>query len=243
MPSKVVGWLGVLVIVASVIFMTSFAYADDTLKSNNYVFSESSVGSDDTLQSGSTNYQVTSSTGDLVVGDSSSNGYNLSSGSKTTNDPALSFAITNGNSSFGSFSTANPTTATTTFSVSNYTSYGYVVQIVGKPPTYGSHTISAMTSTDASIAGTEQFGINVVANTIPSNFGANPDNGQFGFGTAAINYNETNKFRYVSGETIAMAPKSSGITNYTISYLVNVNSLTPGGQYTSDQILIVTGTY
>ena len=69
--------------------MTNFVYAEDILKSNSYQFDESSVGSDGTLQSGSANYQVTNSTGDLVVGDSSSSGYNLSSGSKTTNDPSL----------------------------------------------------------------------------------------------------------------------------------------------------------
>ena len=46
-----------------------------------------------------------------------------------------------------------------------------------------------------------------------------PDNGQFGFGVAAVNYNESNKFRYVSGETIAMAPKSSGQTNYNYQLL------------------------
>ena len=243
MPSKVFGCLGVIMAIVGVILMTNFAYAEDILKSDSYQFDESSVGSDGTLQSGSANYQVTNSTGDLVVGDSSSSGYNLSSGSKTTNDPSLSFSINSGSSSFGSFSTVNPTVTTTSFSVTNYTSYGYVVQIVGTAPKYGSHTIKPMTETASSIAGTEQFGINVVANTSPSNFGANPDNGQFGFGVAAVNYNEPNKFRYVSGETIAMAPKSSGQTNYTISYLVNVDSLTPGGQYTSDQILIVTGTY
>ena len=40
-----------------------------------------------------------------------------------------------------------------------------------------------------------------------------------------------------------MAGKSSGITNYTITYLLNVAGLTPGGEYRSDQTLVVLGTY
>lgn len=244
MPNKVFGWLFLAAIFAGVILMTNFAYAEDSMISPGGLrFDESSVGSDSTLDSSSNNYQVMNATGDLVVGDSSSSNYNISAGSVTTNDPTLSFIINSGAASFGSFSTANPTVTTTNFSVINYTSWGYVVQIVGEPPTDGAHTIAAMDETESSIAGTEQFGINLVANTTPSNFGANPNNGNFGFGVAATNYNISDKFRYVSGETIAMAPKSSGKTDYTISYLVNVNSLTPGGQYTSDQTIIVTGTY
>jgi len=53
----------------------------------------------------------------------------------------------------------------------------------------------------------------------------------------------TNEYRYVSGETIAFAPKDSGKTTYTMSYIINVNSFTPPGQYTTDQTLVVTGTY
>lgn len=149
----------------------------------------------------------------------------------------------NPDANLGSFSATSATTATTTFSVSNYTSYGYVVQIFGDPPTNGTHSINGMGTTGASEVGTDQFGINLVANTAPKSFGANPDQGQFGFGTASANYNTSNQFRYVNGETIASAPKSSGVTTYTISYLVNVAPLTPGGNYTTHQTLVVTGTY
>lgn len=100
-----------------------------------------------------------------------------------------------------------------------------------------------MATNDSSHPGTEQFGINLVANTSPASFGANPNNGDFGFGSVAENYNVANQFRYVSGDTIAKAEKSSGETTYTISYLVNVTGLTPGGSYASNQTLVVTGTY
>lgn len=195
------------------------------------------------LQSSSASYQASSSTGDLAVGNSGSANFQVDAGSQTTNDPALSFSMNNSGVNFGSFTPSSATTTTATFTVSNYTSYGYVVQIAGNPPSNGSHTITAMNTASTSQPGFEQFGINLVANTLPVSVGANPNNGQFGFGSASPNYGTSNSYRYVSGETIATAPKSSGSTIYTISYLVNVGSLTPGGKYTSNQTLIVTGTY
>lgn len=215
----------------------------ETLESPNYRFDESTVGSGGLIQSSSANYTATSAAGDLAIGEASSANYNLEAGSKTSPDPALSFNIPHSDINFGNFTSSSAATTTSTFSVSNYTSYGYVVQIFGDPPMNGPHTIDAMDTTGPSMIGIDQFGINLVANTSPKSFGANPDQGQFGFGTATPNYNTANEFRYVSGETIASAPKSSGVTTYTISYLVNVSSLTPGGRYDSHQTLVVTGTY
>lgn len=219
------------------------APASAELQSANYRFDESAIDSGSLLEGNSNNYKATGATGDLVVGESSSSGYNIQTGSKTTGDPALSFAITSGSVDFGEFTTSAATVTTATFSVTNYTSYGYAVQIFGTPPSYGGHTITSMATSESSVPGTEQFGINLVANTQPQSFGASPDNGLFGFGTAAENYNTANKYRFVSGETIASAPKSSGKTIYTVSYIVNVSSMTPGGQYSGNQTIIVTGTY
>jgi hypothetical protein len=144
---------------------------------------------------------------------------------------------------FGTLTATQARTAVATFSVINYTTYGYVVQIFGDPPTFDSHTIDAMSTLGTSSPGTEQFGINLVANTSPSSFGSNPDNGQFGFGSVASNYSVANEFYYQNGDVIAQASKDSGLTHYTISYLVNVESLTPGGTYAANQTLVVTGTY
>lgn len=215
----------------------------EPLASPNYRFDESTLGSGGFIQSSSDNYRATGATGGLSVGDTSSSNYNVSTGTVTSPDPTLSFAITKADATFGRFSANTPTTATASFSVKNYTSYGYVVQIIGAPPKYGGHTITAMNETGASVTGTEQFGINLVKNTTPVAAGADPDNGEFGHGEAAPNYATPGSFRYVSGETIAYAPKSSGETIYTLTYLVNVAPLTPGGKYTSNQSLVVTGTY
>jgi hypothetical protein len=234
--------LGVILAAYIVCFVTQAAYAAE-LQSANFRFDETAIGAGGLIQSSSNSFQAGTAIGDLGVGNSASSGFQFEAGSVTTDDPALAFAFINANANFGDFSATTPATTTATFSVSNYTSYGYVVQIVGNAPSNGSHTIAAMSTTAGSSPGTEQFGINLVANTSPTSFGANPDQGQFGFGVAATNYNTSNQFRYVSGETVASAPKSSGVTIFTISYLVNVGTLTPGGQYTSNQTIVVTGTY
>lgn len=226
---------------------TSPALATDFPSSPNYRFDETSIGTTNNLQSSSTNYHDQTGAGDTAVGSSSSANFQTQAGSNTSPDPNLTFTVNSGGANFGTFSPATTSTATATFSVVNYTSYGYVVQIAGNPPTYGSHQIDAMSTTTTSQTGVEQFGINLVANTSPVSFGANPDNGtapnDFGYGQAAPNYATSNQFRYVPGEAIAQAPKSSGKTDYTISYIVNVTNLTPGGTYNSNQTLIVTGTY
>lgn len=212
-------------------------------QSTNFTLKETSLGGLGNNGSQSTNFQATTGGGTLGIGNNTATNTQINAGNETTDDPGLSFAITSPTISFGSFSAATATTSTSTFEVSNYTSYGYVVMMVGTPPTNGAHTISAMGSTDTSQAGTEQYGINLVANTSPTSFGANPNHGQFGFGDANTGYDTPNNFRFVSGEQIATGPKSSGKTIYTVSYLINVSSLTPGGVYTANQTFIVTATF
>ncbi len=216
----------------------------DPLTSAHYKFQETSLGGSGLTFSQSANYRSSQSTGVLGIGNSASASFQTYAGNITTSDPTLSFAINTTTVSFGSFSPGAAAVSTAAFQVIDYTSYGYIVQVIGNPPVSSSgHTISAMTSTGPSQAGIEQFGINLVANTSPVSLGSNPDHGQYGFGSATSNYGTSNNYRFVSGETIASAPKSSGETIYTISYIINVNSLTPSGQYTGSQTIVCTGTY
>jgi len=195
------------------------------------------------LQSSSANFKAIDGINDIAIGTSASSNYQVQAGSKTSPDPWLSFSILSSNVDFGTLSPATTSTATASFSVINYTSFGYVVQVAGSAPSNGAHALTSM-STESSQTGIEQFGMNLVANTQPVNpLGANPDNGLFGFGTVATGYSTTNKFTYSNGGIIAQAPKSSGVTTYTISYVMNVQPLTPGGRYQTGQSLVVTGTY
>lgn len=215
----------------------------ETLQSNGYKFEESTIGAGGLIQSNSANYQGSSILGDVAIGNSASANYQVNAGNNTPPDPALTFSVDSATGAFPAFSPTAASTATTQFSVTNYTTYGYAVQLFGSLPTNGSHSISGMSTTAPSQIGIEQFGLNLVANTLPTSLGANPVQTVFGQGVATSNYNTTNQYRFVSGETIATAPKDSGKTSYTISYIINVSSLTHGGQYSADQTMIVTGTY
>jgi hypothetical protein len=240
-------WGGLLLLVCLLGIPGVIVYAQGA--SNGYRIDESFIGPGGRLESGSTNFLLApgqQSTGNIGVGESGSNNFGVQSGSTTTNDPSLACSVGASNINFGNFSTTVTSTATATFSVLNYTAYGYNVAIIGNTPSNGSHNLTGMNPTAASSTGTEQFGINLVANNAPTTFGANPvqvpDN-TFSFGTASANYGTTDNYRYVPGETIATAPRSSGQTDYTISYVVNVSNLTPGGDYTGGQTLVCTGTY
>lgn len=250
-------WLGRLVVLLAVFaasgcLVVGNASADSS-NSAHYQFIDSEVGGGGLGTSSSPNYQSILSTADNVVSsgssDPSSTNYTVAGGSQTPHDPTLSIAITNGAATFNSeFSTTSTATATAQFSVEDYTSYGYVVQIVGKTPSNGTHSIPAMSNGSSgpttSSQGTEQFGINLVQNTTPS-VGSAPDYGQFGLASAKPepNYNTANNFYYSDGDSIASSPKSSGQITYTISYMVNVGQLTPGGVYSSNQSVICTGTF
>jgi hypothetical protein len=237
----------VVVALCLIVFgFTSSAFADPVPSSSNYSLPESYVGPGGAETSTSPNFTSTGTTGDLGVGNSSSANYNTQAGFNTTADPRLTLIVNTTTASFGALSTTVASTATSTFSVLNYTSYGYGVYTIGSPPSMGSHSLAGMSSTTASQVGTEQFGINLKANTSPITFGAeavqNPS-GSFSSGAATIGYNTANNFRYVSGEQIAGASRSSGETDYTISYIINTSITTPGGTYTGAQSLVVIGTY
>ncbi len=215
--------------------------------SNNYSIQEQFIGTGGAVDDGSTNYSGRDTIGDNAIGDSGvSDGNRLQSGYVTDGEPRLAFIVNTSSLDLGGLSTVTAKTGNATFSVLNYTSYGYVVQAFGDPPSSGSHVLSGMSSTDASQTGVEQFGINLRANTSPVTFGADPvqvpDN-TFSFGGAAGGYSTANQFRYVPGETVASATQSSGQTNYTVSYIVNISSVTPGGNYTGKQGFICVGTY
>jgi len=238
----------VVIIWLSMVVVPVLAHAQ-TSNSTNYQIQESFIGPGGNINSNSTNYGGFGTVGDIGVGESSppgSGNFRTISGYNTTNDPALSFAVNTSSLNFGALSVSTAATASATFSVYNYTSSGYVVQLIGAPPSSGAHILTGVSPAAASTVGTEQFGINLVANTAPTTFGANPaqvPTSSFSYGAAATNYNTTNLYRYVAGETIATATQSSGQTNFTISYIVNVATSTPGGSYTGAQELVCTGTY
>lgn len=225
--------------------VTDMVFAQPS-SSSNYQVNESFIGPGGLIDSSSANYSGNESIGGTAVGEGGSASYQTQDGANTTSDPRLEFSVGTSTINFSTVSSTTTATTTATFSVLNYSSSGYVVTINGSPPSNGSHTLTAMSTSGASSVGTEQFGLNLVANTLPTVFGANPvqvPDSSFSNGIAASGYDTANTFRYVDGETIASAAASSGQTNYTVSYILNAAIDTPAGSYIGTQNFICTGTF
>lgn len=202
----------------------------------------------------STNYCAKQSVGELGVGQSNSSSYQAYSGFNTNRYPYLQFIVNPANINFGVLSSSSTATGTATFSVENYLSNGYGVYSVGNPPTSdngsGHQLFSYTSSPVVPTPGTEQFGINLVSNStscgVPVNFGANPvqvPSTNFSYGEAATGYNSSCKFMYQNGAEIADSVKSSGQTDFTISYIADISNVTPAGNYTMDQSLVAVPNY
>ncbi len=214
--------------------------------SSTYCATESSFGIGGELNACSTTYCSKQSAGETAVGKAGSTSFGIQAGFNTTDAPFLEFGINNTNINIGNLSTSSASTTTATFYVRAYLASGYNVVTVSNPPTNGGHALSNLTSPTASSPGTEQFGINLKANTSPTTFGADPSqypDSSFGFGFAATGYNTANVYKYVKNDVIAQSNSSSGRTDYTISYLFNIGSITPGGTYTMIHDLVALATF
>lgn len=203
--------------------------------SPNYKVNEYFFGTGGNLSANSTNYQAKESAGEMTVGNSSSANYQFNAGFNTSDTPLLELAVNGGTYDMGTLNASITGTAVASFTVRNYLSSGYVVVLNGIAPTSadGLHTLTAMSTATTSSPGTEQFGVNLVANTNPV-IGSNPGqvpNSTFSFGTPTASYSTPNNFKFVDGDTIAMSSKSSGQTNYALSMIANVTRTTPDGQY------------
>ena len=232
-------------IVAPMLYET-VVFAAPTFVSPNYGIDEYTMGSGGANDMSSASYRGRASLGDTGVGNSPSTNYQANSGFTTTPDPYIEFTVSGGTVDLGTLSTSAAKTGTATFSVRTYLASGYVVVTGSDPPNNGARILAGMSSAAASSTGTEQFGINLVANTSPATIGANPSQipgSTYSFGTAAAGYNTANQYKYVKGDVIASSSSSSGTTQYTITYLININATTPGGQYAMNHIHVATSTY
>jgi hypothetical protein len=224
---------------------TSIAFAETTSSSTNYQVTQTDFSSGSTLNSCSGTYCAQASVGDSAVGDAASANQTAQFGPVTNSQPLLEVIVNAGTSNLGVLSTTTTATKTTTVKVRNYLSGGYIMQIVGTPPTYDGHSLATNSTPTASTPGTEQFGINAAANTTP-NVGAAavqvPDS-TTSFGVVSDNYKTPNLFMFNSGDVIATSPKQSGETDYTISMIVNISSGTPAGHYSTDFSAVVIPSY
>jgi hypothetical protein len=223
--------------------------------SSNYKAEETFFGSGGELDAASGQYKAQSSVGALGVGYGSSTSYQAYSGFLTPNEPFLEMSINTSLADLGVLDSTATKTANANFTIRAYTNSGYIVESVSQPPvTSTGVTLSAKSTQGAPNIGTEEFGMNLVANTVPSSFGADPSlqpDSTFASGIAAPGYRTANQYKYGVGDVIACTGASGtcgsvngwGQTTYTISYIANITGITRAGAYSMVQDLVVVPTY
>jgi hypothetical protein len=245
---KTITKIAIFIICGLVVCLPSVAYSEvPQTSSSNYQLSEVFFGSGGQLNACSSNFCSKQSAGELTVGNTQSANYQAQAGFNTDREPYIQMITTNTTTNLGTLSPDTPATATSNFSIETYLAHGYQVINASPPPTNGTYTMHALSSPTASSVGVEQFGINLVANTSPVTFGANPSftpsSGIFSHGIVDTNYDAANNYMYEDGGTIALSTESTSYTNYTISYLFNISHVTPGGTYNFNHVLVATSTY
>jgi hypothetical protein len=217
--------------------------------SSNYQINEAFFGTGGELQACSGSFCAKQSAGELTVGNSKSGNYQIWGGFNTNREPSLVMIVETPSVDLGVLDIGTTRMGQAKFTVLSYLASGYVVQTWGGTPKITTHSLVPMGAGATSATGTEQFGINLVANSSPQSIGAAPQQDPdfptdpFGFGEVAASYGTANQYHYSDGEIIARSLQSSGTTRYTISYLANMSPVTPAGTYTMNHILVATSTF
>lgn len=227
------------------------AFAQST-SSPSYKVDEYQFGTGSNVDLNSTNYGAHAGVGSLGVGRVSSTNYDAEAGFITPNAPFLEVFVNNTTVDLGNLNVTSTGSGQGSFWVRTYVSSAYVVQTMSQPPiSEGGRVLAAKSTLGTANPGTEEFGINLVANTAPAAIGANPLNvpdNTFADGQAATSYNTANQYKYGVGDIIARSQatvgnQAVGRTDYTISYIANVSSITPAGTYVMKHDIVVTATY
>lgn len=177
----------------------------------------------------SANYQILSNISGPTGAFSESLNFRENPGFSGINDePTVGFNVESVSLNFGELSTSSTAYFSHSFSAYTNSASGYTIRVYGDPLKSNSHILSAIGQTPAvSQTGAEQFGINLVANTVPI-VGHNPEGGS---GQAAVNYGISNNFAYNDGDIVAQADNFTYQTDYTVSVIINIADETPAGIY------------
>ncbi len=241
---------GVVAVFAIVLAPSVFAAESS---STNYGVDRVFFGAGGELEACSATYCAKQSAGEIAAGNIAGTAFRANAGFNVEREPYIAFSVAGGPEDLGYLSTAGMSYTTGTFAVKTYLANGYAVRIASDPPTNTANPtqqINPLATPAAPQVGVEQFGVNLVANTtgcgMPADFGADPvqvpDN-TFSFGTVEADYGTCGLFKYVKGDTIASSSQSTGETDYTVSFIYNIDQLTADGQYSFNATFVATSTY
>lgn len=141
----------------------------------------------------------------------------------------------------GDLSHTSTLTAQSQMAVGTNASDGFVITANGGPLSAGTNVIDAPSTPTESKKGTNQFGINLVANNSPT-VGSDPE-GTWANAVASSEYSVPNKYKYVPGDVVAYSPNVSLMKKFTVSYIVNTNQNLKPGVYTTTINYVASGRF
>ena len=118
---------------------------------------------------------------------------------------------------------------------------GFAITVYGTPPAAGTSVIDTPSTPTASQPGTNQFGINLVQNTLPA-IGSDPE-GVWANAQPTSDYGQPNKYKYTSGDVVASSPNVSLMKKFTVSYIFNSSPTLRAGVYTTTINYIASGQF
>lgn len=243
--------LGEFVALVVLVFAPIASAAESS--SNNYSVDRVFFGAGGELEACGTLYCAKQTAGEIAAGHVAGSAFRANAGFNIEREPYIAFSVAGGPEDLGYLSPLATSYTSGTFAVKTYLAHGYVVRVMSDLPTNTANPtqqINGLATPTAPQIGVEQFGINLVENTtgcgMAANVGANPvqvpDN-TFSFGTVEADYGTCGLFKYVKGDTIASSNRSTGETDYTVSFIYNIDALTADGQYNFNATFVATSTY
>lgn len=118
---------------------------------------------------------------------------------------------------------------------------GFVITANGNHLSAGTSVIRSLTEPTESMAGTNQFGINLVENDEPY-VGHDPE-GTWANALPAPDYSIPNHYKFVSGDVVAYSPNVSLMKKFTVSYVVNSSQSLRAGVYSTTISFIASGRF
>ncbi|HXR49602.1 MAG TPA: hypothetical protein VN778_01070 [Verrucomicrobiae bacterium] len=141
---------------------------------------------------------------------------------------------------FGELSSSSARSGSSQMLVATNAGNGYNITVDGTTMTSGVNVIGALTANDVSRPGTDQFGMNLRANSTPA-VGINPTGP--GTGVPVANYNQPNFYQFNPGDTLVSNPTTDNYREFTASYIVNVPKGQASGIYVSTLTYIALATF
>lgn len=141
----------------------------------------------------------------------------------------------------GQLSAKSTLLAQSQMSVGTNASAGFAITANGTPLSAGTSVIDGSTTPTESKQGTNQFGINLVANNLPA-VGSDPE-GTWANAIPTPDYGTPNHYKYVPGDVVAYSPNVSLMKKFTVSYIVNSSPNLRAGVYTTTITFIASGRF